>query len=778
MPVRTRSPPRCEDAALDFAPAARAEAEAVGRDAGDATQQSHACGKCGAGFASRNALFRHLRASCEPRLAASGRVQKERVALVVGYVGSRYHGCALNDRGEDARPTVEGALLRAVRHAWALDEACGPLAAARCTRTERGAHALENVVVLTLPRSPGAASTAPRRDAAEVRAELEGSGIALLGLASTLTRELPHAFDKVHAAKKRVFRCYVPYFALMPSGRPGAIVEEDAETACSVWLGPVPIDCEAPLIAALIAAHTEVRAASSGISVAPGDGHAEVSFEDEAAALAACKALDGLEWQGQRLFALPLVEAQAKFRIQRRVRTALKQLRGPARGLRSFHSFMPETQPGDGQAMRQLQHCAAGSLFAELRGSCRSRWAESDWTSLTFSASDFGPQQLRRMAGALVAVVRGTEGEDYLGRCFDPEGPPVDTLPAPTESICLESVDFGARAGDWRSAVSIDAQAAATIRDAVEERIRSEACRPWRDFVSLLDGGATRAQLVQRLWDAASSGDCEGVRTALDAGALIDARNQYGQTAAMLAALAGHAEVVQALASKSADLALAANGGVSPSLAASYRGHVEVLRVLARHGDPTAEPLLSSLPSTRPSPAAAGPSGDVSVTTVIPLGAQHAGAGTVYVDGAFEEALLGRLDALWRELPVAPKEKTSSNERSYFADVAGWVTSALDVAVACAGLPQATASVPLMRFLWYPHVGGALPAHVDLPRKDASGIRSTYTFLLYLQDCEDGGETHMLECLDGDEALAASGGLVVCVCVCLSGVERVLCNAG
>eukprot|EP00445_Apocalathium_hangoei_P009713 CAMPEP_0203888942 /NCGR_PEP_ID=MMETSP0359-20131031/32545_1 /ASSEMBLY_ACC=CAM_ASM_000338 /TAXON_ID=268821 /ORGANISM="Scrippsiella Hangoei, Strain SHTV-5" /LENGTH=414 /DNA_ID=CAMNT_0050810251 /DNA_START=6 /DNA_END=1246 /DNA_ORIENTATION=+ len=64
-----------------------------------------------------------------------------------------------------------------------------------------------------------------------------------------------------------------------------------------------------------------------------------------------------------------------------------------------------------------------------------------------------------------------------------------------------------------------------------------------------------------------------------------------------------------------------------------------------------------------------------------------------------------------------------------------------------------------MRFLWYPEVGGSLPQHVDLPRNDVSGRRSTYTFLLYLQDCDHGGETNLLECLDGDVALADSGGV-------------------
>merc|ERR1712048_208453 len=67
--------------------------------------------------------------------------------------------------------------------------------------------------------------------------------------------------------------------------------------------------------------------------------------------------------------------------------------------------------------------------------------------------------------------------------------------------------------------------------------------------------------------------------------------------------------------------------------------------------------------------------------------------------------------------------------------------------------------MPHMRFLSYPEPGGALPPHVDLARTCADGRRSTYSFLLYLTDCMRGGETTFLECLDGDAALAPSGGL-------------------
>ena len=51
-----------------------------------------------------------------------------------------------------------------------------------------------------------------------------------------------------------------------------------------------------------------------------------------------------------------------------------------------------------------------------------------------------------------------------------------------------------------------------------------------------------------------------------------------------------------------------------------------------------------------------------------------------------------------------------------------------------------------IRFLNYEQAGGVLPPHVDLCRIDEkSGLRSTHTVILYLTDCEYGGETALLQ---------------------------------
>jgi hypothetical protein len=59
---------------------------------------------------------------------------------------------------------------------------------------------------------------------------------------------------------------------------------------------------------------------------------------------------------------------------------------------------------------------------------------------------------------------------------------------------------------------------------------------------------------------------------------------------------------------------------------------------------------------------------------------------------------------------------------------------------------------PHMRFLNYAEAGTVLAPHVDLCRVDSvTGNRSTHSFLLYVTDCEKGGETSLLGDLSGDE---------------------------
>jgi ankyrin repeat protein len=86
-------------------------------------------------------------------------------------------------------------------------------------------------------------------------------------------------------------------------------------------------------------------------------------------------------------------------------------------------------------------------------------------------------------------------------------------------------------------------------------------------------------------WEAAiKGGDVVAVRGFLDRGVNINGRDRYGQTGLMLAARAGHREVVEALVERRADLNVTAKFGLSALMLAVVAGHAQIARILARAG--------------------------------------------------------------------------------------------------------------------------------------------------------------------------------------------------
>jgi ribosomal-protein-alanine N-acetyltransferase len=105
------------------------------------------CSGCGVAFRSRNALFRHLRAS---GCGGGGVRRVERYVVLYGYIGTPFHGSQRNAPADElTHPTVEGVLLAAVEAAMRRQNAEGVEAAScevhtRTSRTDRGVHALAN----------------------------------------------------------------------------------------------------------------------------------------------------------------------------------------------------------------------------------------------------------------------------------------------------------------------------------------------------------------------------------------------------------------------------------------------------------------------------------------------------------------------------------------------------------------------------------------------------------------------------------------------------------
>jgi ankyrin repeat protein len=84
--------------------------------------------------------------------------------------------------------------------------------------------------------------------------------------------------------------------------------------------------------------------------------------------------------------------------------------------------------------------------------------------------------------------------------------------------------------------------------------------------------------------EAVTRGDVAAVRALLRDGADVDARDRHGQTALMLAAHAGHDDVIVVLLEHGAALNVTAKFGLSALMLAIVAGHPETARLLARAG--------------------------------------------------------------------------------------------------------------------------------------------------------------------------------------------------
>ncbi|RPI19675.1 MAG: ankyrin repeat domain-containing protein [Acidobacteriales bacterium] len=90
---------------------------------------------------------------------------------------------------------------------------------------------------------------------------------------------------------------------------------------------------------------------------------------------------------------------------------------------------------------------------------------------------------------------------------------------------------------------------------------------------------------MDAVWeDAIKRGDVQYVRDMLDRGTDVDVRDRHGQTALMLAAHAGHREVVEVLIGHGANLNTTAKYGLSALMLALVAGHADVARLLADAG--------------------------------------------------------------------------------------------------------------------------------------------------------------------------------------------------
>jgi len=95
---------------------------------------------------------------------------------------------------------------------------------------------------------------------------------------------------------------------------------------------------------------------------------------------------------------------------------------------------------------------------------------------------------------------------------------------------------------------------------------------------------AAIAGVNEDLWQAAERGDLPEVKSLIAKGAEVNAKDNKGGTALMVASLNGHIEIVQALLGKGAEVNAKSNKGGTALMVASLNGHIEIVQALLSKG--------------------------------------------------------------------------------------------------------------------------------------------------------------------------------------------------
>ena len=274
----------------------------------------------------------------------------------------------------------------------------------------------------------------------------------------------------------------------------------------------------------------------------------------------------------------------------------------------------------------------------------------------------------------------------------------------------------------------------------------------------------------------------------LEAGIDVDTRNVYGQTPLYLTCWKGSCVVVKLLLDYGADITITANGGSSCYSIAKRHSRNDVLDLLKRYAGKNDS--LNTLHINKA--ITVNKNHNCQISVLIDSSKDHPGAGSYIFDNALTEEELCYLDSLWKSLPIVDAcdevdeqytgaVTVSKNEyrpsRRYFCDAEEEIQYMLKGCVQaarnaynkeCNSESSTTANSSIIksspssvfkhiRFLTYEKPGGVLPPHVDLCRvDDASGVRSTHTFILYLTDCDHGGGTALLKSLKDPQVLAVA----------------------
>ena len=436
-----------------------------------AAAPTHACRRCGAAFASRNLLFRHLEDECEPavralRLARGG--APRRYLLWISYAGAGFWGSALNNaEHERTHPSVEGTLLEAAARVTAEGASLGLVSACH---TERGTHAAANCLVLSVrggrlvgggldggglgggglgggglggggPGGGGAGGGGLGGDLDDLNSLALAPPLRLLSPPRLLPGgDLLECVSNVrHAVKRLFFKVVVPYrvFAgAVFSDLPEAESFRGLSYRRGVWLSSassldnLPAAVDAAQISALFA---EIDVSVLSVNLPSCGGYVEVALSEDEDDSACAARLDGSLWNGVRLLAMPLREAAVRIAAHRRLKALLRRICVGAGDKRRLHNFASDKwhSRNEEQGAQCIVH-ASSRVQMDLRASDPNAFAERNAGEANAGEANAGETNARETnAGESNLERNGADsGESNLERNGADSGdPPGSSLP-------------------------------------------------------------------------------------------------------------------------------------------------------------------------------------------------------------------------------------------------------------------------------------------------------------------------------------------------------------
>ena len=250
--------------------------------------------------------------------------------------------------------------------------------------------------------------------------------------------------------------------------------------------------------------------------------------------------------------------------------------------------------------------------------------------------------------------------------------------------------------------------------------------------------GTLREKRCEELHKAALQNNWRRMKIIIDAGVDINCINEYGQTCLFVATCKKNYESMNLLLRCGASEVIRDNAGYLASDVANHFNDKISLSFFENREFSEVYHLYNRISEKEDFYVG-------NITTLIPQNAGLKGAGSYMIDGSFDETFLMNLEKLFYSLPIAKAEKKSCSNRSYYCDSIGWIKEKIaqvlkDASKSINETNFCSNAFDEMRFLHYEYVGGNLPLHVDLSRREGT-ISSTHTFILYLQTCGHGGET-------------------------------------